>query len=206
MKSILLFALVGLFSGLMTTASAQDIKDQLASEACECIGKKDVDNMDAEDLQMQLSLCLMEAVGNNQAAFEKEYGTLDPSNQEALQQMGQDIGMRMVTKCPQYMMKLASQAPGQQQMAPAPSKVQAKLAGTIKSVEGDEVGVVTIAEASGRTHRLLWLDFFSGSDKLQDTKQAVGKKVTVQYEEIEAYSPKAQEYIKRKKLTGVSFQ
>lgn len=206
MKRIMLFALIGLFAGLLTPATAQDIKDKLAAEACDCIGEKDTDNMSTEDLQMQLSMCLMEAVGNNQAAFQEEYGTLNPSDQETMQKLGQDIGMRMVTKCPQYMMKLANQQAPPQSAAPAPTKKASSLQGTIKAVGGDEVAIVTVVEDNGRSHKLLWLDFFPGSDRLQNPSEAVGKKVTVEYQEMEVYSPKAKEYFKRKKIAGIRFE
>lgn len=199
----MLFALIGLFAGLLTPATAQDIKDKLAAEACDCIGEKDTDGMSTEDLQMQLSMCLMEAVGNNQAAFQEEYGTLNPSDQETMQQLGQDIGMRMVTKCPQYMMKLANQQAPPASAAPEQKNV---LSGTVKAVGGDEVGIVTVVEDNGRSHKLLWLDFFPGSDRLQNASEAIGKKVMVEFQEMEIYSPKAQEYFKRKKIVGIRFE
>jgi S1-C subfamily serine protease len=42
------------------------------------------------------------AVGDNQAAFEKEYGQLDPSNQSAMTRLGEQIGMKMAFKCPDF--------------------------------------------------------------------------------------------------------
>ncbi|HKK78695.1 MAG TPA: hypothetical protein VJ933_03660, partial [Phaeodactylibacter sp.] len=134
------------------------------------------------------------------------YGTLNPSDQETMQQLGQDIGMRMVTKCPQYMMKLANQQAAPQSTAPAPIKKASRLKGTIKAISGDEVAVVTVVEENGRSHKMLWLDFFPGSARLQNPSEAVGKEVTVEYQEMEVYSPKANEYFKRKKIAGISFK
>lgn len=205
MKRILFIALVGLCS---VPVFAQDVLDNLADDACECISQKDTDKMSMEELQMQLSMCLMESVGENQEAFQKEYGELDPTDQAGMQAFGQKVAMKMVNKCPQVMMKMAStgQVPPQAG-TPSAGKTAAagKLTGTIQDISGDEVAIVTVKEQNGRTHKLLWLGYFEGSDRLQGGSKVVGTEVEVMYEELEVYSPKAQEYFERKKITGVKF-
>ena len=111
MKGIITIALLGGFMVLAQPLIAQEaLLDKLADAACACITKKDTDSMSNEDLQMQLGFCIMEAVGANQAAFEKEYGALDPSDQSAMSKLGEQIGMKMAFKCPNVIMRMAGPA------------------------------------------------------------------------------------------------
>ncbi len=206
MKRIMTLALIGLFAAISSPLLAQDIMDKLAEASCECISKKDVDNMSMEDLQMQLGFCIMEAVGTNQEAFQAEYGDIDYTDQAAMTKLGEKIGMKMAFKCPEYIMKMAGgQAP--QGAAPAPMNAKMSMEGTLTGIEGEEVATLVIKEASGRTHKLLWMDYFEGSDQLiSNPKALVGKKVSVEYETAEMYSPQMKDYVERKKVTGIKVQ
>lgn len=199
-------ALLGAMMLLAQPVLAQDVLDILAGNACECISKKDTDQMSMEDLQMQLSMCLMESVGKNQEAFTREYGELDISDQAAMQDFAQKIAMRMVTKCPQVMMKVASTSQGMPQSSETP-KTATILEGVFQGVSGSEMAVIEIKEANGRTQKLLWMSYFQGSDQLISNPASLkGKAVTVEYETIEVYSPKAKEYFDRKKITSLKVQ
>ena len=211
MKKILFVALAAFMAGALQPLMAQDVLDILAEDACDCISKKDTDKMSMEDLQMQLSMCLMESVGNNQEAFQKQYGDFNPSDQAAMQEFGQQVGMKMVTKCPQVMMKVAGSAQAPPPSAEAPSTGQTKasgsLTGTFQGVSGEHVAVLTIKEDNGRAQNLLWLGYFEGSDQLIENSAGLkGKTVTVEFETIEVYAPKAKEYFDRKKVTSLKVQ
>ncbi|MEQ8707241.1 MAG: hypothetical protein RIC19_25135 [Phaeodactylibacter sp.] len=213
MKNILATALFGAFMLLAPAVNAQKallddiLLDVLADDACYCISKKDIDNMSVDDLQMQLSICLMEAVGDNQAAFEKQYGELNPSDQSAMTKLGEQIGMKMAFKCPNVIMKLAGQQPPQSMNAAPTAKSAGAVSGTFEGVSGDDIATITIKEANGRSQKLLWMGYFKGSDQLIENPGSLkGKKVMVEYETIEVYSPQAKEYFDRKKVTGLSTQ
>jgi hypothetical protein len=209
MKGIIITALLGAFMVLAQPLVAQEaLLDKLADTACACISKKDTDSMSNEDLQMQLGFCIMEAVGANQEAFEKEYGALDPSNQSAMTKLGEQIGMKMAFKCPNVIMKLAGQEPpqGMTSTTMAPS-AKGTISGAFQGVSGEDIATVMIKEANGRTQKLLWMGYFEGSDVLIGNPASLsGKNVTVEYETIEVYSPQAKEYFDRKKITGLSVQ
>ena len=61
MKAIFSIILLATFASL--PLAAQDLMDKLADASCECISRQDVDNMSQEQLQIQLGICIMEAVG-----------------------------------------------------------------------------------------------------------------------------------------------
>lgn len=201
MKRMYLIVLIALF-GLSTQTQAQSLKEKLAQAGCDCISKKDTDKMTQEQLQMELGACLMISMGDFQAEFATEYKDLDMTNQAAMTKFGEEIGMIMATKCPTVFMRMSAQA----NAASADEPKGGTMSGTIKEITGDDVATIVITDSNGRSHKLLWLGFFKGSDQLQDASKAAGKKVKVMYEEMEVYSPKAKEYYPRKKVTGIEFQ
>ncbi len=192
--------LLATLSGL--SLSAQDLMDKLADASCECISRQDVDNMTQEQLQMQLGFCIMEAVGKYPEEFQKEYGNLNPSDQAAMNKLGEQIGMKMAFKCPTVLMKVADV---QTQVQTAPAALQV-LTGTVKSIEGEEFATVTLTDEQGRSHKLLWLRYFKGSERfINEPSKVVGSKVQVKVESVEYYSPKAKEYFGRKEIREVEF-
>lgn len=201
MKNLLTLLLL---AGLCLPLAAQDLMDKLADEACTCISKKDVEKMDSEQLQIQLGFCIMESVGNHADEFQKQFGDLNPSDSEAMTKLGEQIGMKMAFKCPTVLMKMAT-VQTEVTTIPAPAMME-ELTGTVKAIDGDEIAQVTVVDEAGRTHKLLWLRYFKGSDRfISEPGKVVGSKVKVTFETIEAYSPKAREYYDRKEIREVEF-
>lgn len=182
--------------------AAQGVVDKLADASCECISKKDVDNMSQEQLQMQLGFCIMEAIGKYPEEFQKEFGDFDPSDQAAMNKIAEQIGMKMAFKCPAVLMKVAD-VQTQVQAAPAAMEV---LTGTIKSIDGEELATVTLTDEQGRSHKLLWLQYFKGSERfISEPSKVVGSKVRVKVEAVEYYYPRVKEYFGRKEIREVEF-
>lgn len=200
MKDIFLLTFLATLASL--PLAAQDLMDKLADASCECISKQDTDNMAQEQLQMQLGFCIMEAVGKYPEEFQKEYGNLNPADQAAMNKLGEQIGMKMAFKCPTVLMKVADV---QTQMQAAPAALQV-FTGTVKAIDGEEFATVTLIDEQGRSHKLLWLRYFKGSERfINEPSKVVGSKVQVKVESVEYYSPKAKEYFGRKEIREVEF-
>ena len=194
-----LFSLFLLAALASLPLAAQGLIDKLADASCECISKQDVDNMSQEQMQMQLSLCMMEAVGKYPEEFQKEFGNLNPGDQAAMNKFAEQVGMKMAFKCPTVLMKVADV---QAQVQATTSTLQV-LAGTIKAIDGEEFATVTLTDEQGRTHKLLWLRYFKGSERfISEPSKVIGSKVQVKVESVEYYSPKAKG---RKEIREVKF-
>jgi hypothetical protein len=201
-KIMLIFAAMLL---LAAPVSAQDLLDKLADYSCNCLSQKNLDNASTEEIQMQMGFCIMEAVGKYPDEFQKAYGSLDPSDQAAMTKLGEDIGMKMAFKCPNTLMKLAVMET--QTTTTSTVTTVSTLKGTLKAVEGDDFSQLVIRDEAGRTHKLLWLEYFNGSERLiSSPEKAIGRQVTVQYETIECYSPKVNDYINCKAVKEVTYQ
>ena len=201
MKGYHFFALI---LPLLTTIplQSQEIIDQMASDACDCMNEKDLSDKSAEEIQMELSLCLMQKISSYQKQLQEQL-KVNISDQKDMQDLGQKIGLKMVTICPETMMKMA-----QVQSATAPSAPEEaetyQLEGTVTGIEGDEFTFLVLKDESGRTQKFLWLRYFDGSDAFAGNPgSAVGKKVRLIYAPIECYSPKLNEYLQRNEIKAL---
>ncbi|MBI5914192.1 MAG: hypothetical protein HY842_02350 [Bacteroidetes bacterium] len=205
MKIIILPIVLTVFAAFTLPLSAQgDLVDKLAVQTCECISKKGPKNLSAEELQTQLGFCMLEAIGQNEAAFKKKYGDVSFTDQAAMTKVGEEVGTAMVYKCPDVMMKLA-QTEIQSQPA-ATAAATGEINGTVKAIEGSELAQIVITDESGRAQKLVWFGYFEGSERfINEPRKTIGKKVKVEYREIEAYSPQAREYYARKEVLSITF-
>lgn len=197
------FLLVAIFSFSATTLSAQDLLDKLAEASCSCISQKSSDNLSSDELQIQMGFCIMEAVGKYPEDFQKQYGNLDFTDQQAMTKLGEDIGMRMAFKCPDVLMKMAAV----ETETTVTTTTVSNISGTLRAIEGDDFSQLVVEDESGRKHKLLWLGYFNGSEQLiEDQSRAIGRRVNVSYETVECYSPKANDYINCKEIKALSFE
>jgi len=183
------------------TLNGQEVLDKIAGDACSCMAAKDLSPTDQEALQMEVSMCLMQKIGNYQSQLQEQLN-VDFSNQAALQEMGQKVGMKMASICPETMMKIAQvQASGSGSVS---VESVSRLEGTVVGVEGDEFTLIAVKDAGGRTQKFLWLRYFEGSDAfLKNPEALVGKKVRLSYAPLEAFSPKLNEYLQRNEIRSL---
>ncbi len=188
--------------GCAAQSFAQTISDaeiqQLAVVACECVDTDNIQDTSMDDIEVILGLCIMEGLGKYPAIFEK----ISIEDEGAMEQLGERIGIAMLSSCPEVMMSIATADMDQD----AKEEQDAVLQGTIQNIEGDKFTFVTIKTEAGRTEKLLWLSYFDGADELvQMGEKALNQKVSFTYIQIECYSNVHKEYINRKMITGISF-
>lgn len=198
-----LFKLIftGLLTIFLTTIQAQSdqMLDLIAQETCKCFESKNLDNISAEQLNMELGFCMMESLGKHQQSFQDEI-KLDYTDQAAMQAFGEKVGLKMAMKCPALMMKLATLQNDQS----ANGQEETTLTGTLMGVEGDEFGFILLKGDDGSAYRLLWLRDFDGAEALAANPAALkGKKVKVTYADIRCYSPRMKKYLDRKEVRSL---
>jgi hypothetical protein len=96
---------------MATVTLAQDAEegllDVITKETCECAEAIDV-TLTGDDLTLKLGLCVMEAALPYKDRIQKELG-LDLMNYEGNDsyELGQKVGMQMLTHCPDFIMRMA---------------------------------------------------------------------------------------------------
>ncbi|WP_291720661.1 hypothetical protein [Bernardetia sp.] len=185
---------------------ADALKDRMAQEVCDCISSSDVDFEDGEALKLKLGLCLMQSIGENQNQIQKV--GIDIENEENITRFGEDIGLAMATKCPAVFMGFAKKELEEKRKSNKDEEVKVQaLTGTITKVEEEAFVTIVVKDEEGRSHNMLWLEFFENSEELKENySNLTGKDVSIEYYEKEYYNPKIEDYVKVKVLRRVDFE
>ena len=188
------FCVLSLFLSASVVHS-QEILDVFAKEACECIKAKDVSAMKGDQLNMELGLCIMGSLSDHQGEYEEKLN-IDITDQASMQKLGEQIGLKMVVTCPEVMMKIAG-------ASEQPAAQGGTLTGTIQELGGTEFAYLIVKDDQGRDHKMLWLRYFQGSEALKADSGLKGKKVSVNYNTMECYSPSLKDYYNCKEITSL---
>ncbi len=197
---VLAFVLVG-FTGEL---QAQKIMDKLVEDCCAEIKKKDLSK--SNDIQKELQDIMMMVFVQNIDGLTKEYGA-DIANEDKMSKMGEELGMRLVVECPEFMavaIQMAADDPSlleDDDDSPSTNSVS----GTFQGVEGEDFVMVKIKDSKGKTQSFLWAEPFENAGKLTNARSLKNKEVTVTYEVREFYNGKADDYQEVRVITGISF-
>ncbi len=183
---------------------ADAIKDKMAQEICDCITNSDVDTNDEEELKLKLGMCMMQSIGDNEKLLSK--AGIDIKKEGAISIFAESLGMVMATKCPMVFMGLAKKELEQESEEEEKEAIQ-QLEGIISKVEEGSFVTLIIKDNEGRSHNVLWLEFFENADEVkQNYEKLKGMAVSVKYYEKEYYNPKIEDYVKVKVLKKVDFE
>jgi hypothetical protein len=136
----------------------------------------------------------------------------DSSNaEESGRKLGEKVGLNMVKFCPEVLMALADsqglldETDNTEMIDKSTFLEDKSINGVIKKMEGDDIVTLVVKDESGKTQKFLWLENFSGSYKLIESKIVNKLKVMVYYKSIEVYSPKLKEYVVKKQITRIDY-
>lgn len=205
MKKIifLFFFLVGFSSiAFAQNKKADAIKDKMAQEICDCITTSDVDLDNEEDLKLKLGMCMMQSISSNEKPLRKAGITIE--DEDDISTFAEDLGLIMATKCPAVFMGFAKKELEENRKE---KTVTQTLTGTISEVEEGSFVTLIIKDEEGRSHNVLWLEFFENADEVKESYSKLkGMSVSVEYYEKEYYNPKIEDYAKVKVLRSVEFE
>ena len=209
MKKIIFFVLCFISYSSMSFAQnkkANALKDKIAQEVCDCISQSDVDLDNEEDVKLKLGLCLMQSISENQKQA-KKLG-IEIEDKESLTRFSEDVGLSMASKCPTIFMGFAKKELKKNEKSNLTQEVEVQtLEGTITNVEEGAFVTITIKDNEGRSHNVLWLEFFENADELKENYSNLkDKEIDVEYYEKEYYNPKIEDYVKVKVLRKVEFK
>ncbi|MES2776170.1 MAG: hypothetical protein V4722_18475 [Bacteroidota bacterium] len=202
-KIILPFALV--LTGYQALHSqATPALDKVSKATCDCMTKQKDKIKTQADAERIISVCMMQTAGDNLTALQKELKikTMDMAGGKKL---GQAVGIKLASDCPVFMEKMMQIQGGGVETPTDNSKLTAteksNFMGEIVQVETDGYLYVHIKNEAGRITKFLWLEYFKGSDPYKANPQLlVGKKVEIQWQQIEIYNAKLNDYVDAKEI------
>lgn len=211
MKKVqLIFCFLAL-SLVTTYAQDDDFMDQIVEKACSCAKELDFSSMEQQAIQEKLGLCMIQNLMNMDQEKLKTMN-VDMTDQKKMNEFSQKMALKMASKCPDVMMKMAMQQ-GQVSTAPSSSSKPdtkgefAAISGTVKGIVGKDLTFVQLEDASGSISAFMWLDQFEGEAAFRSNPEAmIGKKVRITYDKIDVYSPNSKTYSSRKVIKSLSVE
>ncbi len=206
MKKQILTAM--LLIGGAITIHAQDVLDKVAEGSCSCV--KQIDrSLKGDDLETQLGLCIVQQFSQHNDELKRQYHvTVDDLGTSKGKKLAEQVGVKMVSKCPDEMVRIVANSKaseGDGQAAAAGSTTGSFDGASVNDIIQGQYATVLVRDGSGREQKLLWLEYFDGSDLLKDGASAVkGKKFKIDYVEKEIYNPTLRDYVKTKVITRVA--
>lgn len=167
--------------------------DRMGKSVCECVEKKGDDLKDATQAQFELAfgVCLIKAYNEDQEYY-KSKGIKMSTNGDAMEALGEEIGMKMAEYCPELLLSMAAFYEDDEDFAEEANEIMS-IVGTIEKVEDGTFHTLIIKGDDGRTYKMLWLTYVNNHDILLEAV-ANKKPHTFTYYETEMYDNRINEY------------
>ncbi|MCU0437212.1 MAG: hypothetical protein MUC49_04810 [Raineya sp.] len=188
---------------LTHVAFSQDLMNKMSKDACGCIEKKTAQG--EKDVQQLMQACVMEAMMNNMNEFMQQYGDAmqDPKKMESF---GMELGMKLTKDCPAFM-KVAG---GSSNLTMKGELVGVdktlSLEGTVESFKVKTLATITLV-SNGVKEDFVILERFEGSENVfGKEKEIKGKRMKIEYKEMEIYNPSKKAFEKQKMVKSITMK
>ena len=186
----------------------------MSEEICTEMKTKKIDK---SNFELTLGLVLMKSINNNKQNVEKFYGKKMYGENGVLEKIGEDLGVIMVTRCPEMFEKLNDIGALDKYVDDIESKDVAEtdssyveedeeplfVSGTYTGSKSEGFYSIEVTENNGKTNKLILLDKFENSFLLTDKVLKLNDKVKILYYESELFDPKLNLFVNTKIITEI---
>lgn len=183
---------------------AQGIIDKLAELTCLCMEDKGVENKSTDELTQIMTDCLTQNLIENIAQFQQEL-SVEITDQEAMQKVGEQIGAKMAVVCPTTIMALAT---AEETPIEEAEEDENTFTGEVTVVKADGgLTLLFLSNPNGMTEPYVWLAPFDGDEALIELKEDLkGTTITVRYQELDIFVGSQGTYVTRKVITAAKIE
>lgn len=184
------------------TGYSQDALTVVTKEVCSCTeGKKETLKTATPDgLKMQLGLCILTSYTAHKTEIVAQYGEVMEKD-GAMEKLGEDIGMKMVTICPDVLMSIAAIGGFDEDEVATPVTEEKKIEGEISEIKTEQFVTIQVKDKNARAHNFLFLDYFETASLYTNGEIKKGSKIIVTYSEYEMFDAKEKEFRYYKVIT-----
>lgn len=206
MKQAFLLVLT-IFIVTVATAQKRSAIDKAVDSTCKCLEAVKAKIKSPEDFDKYGEGCVIKsAIPFLPEIAKEEKIPLDElgDDDEIGDKMGKKIGLKLVTDCPVFL-ELVAQYSGEDDEDEG--EVTGKLKGTVTSVEAGDHLYINVKEETGKIVKLVWLQYFPGVDDFKSSPDALkGKKVSVQWKQVEVYAVKQKDFVTVKQVVKLAVE
>ncbi|MCJ8289817.1 MAG: hypothetical protein HRT58_09155 [Crocinitomicaceae bacterium] len=197
--------IIAVMFGMNVVAQTEKQITKVTNSTCECLQDKGIESGDMNKLQMELGICMLAAMGENNISIDVN----DPSEIESF---GEKIGIQLAYSCPKFLEIIGEMVEEDPDMLndimDARDEPSMEIStGIVSEVKSDDFVTLKIKNISGKKETFFWMQHFEGSSLLENDGRAIlQKNVYIEYETIEVYSPKLEDYIDLKIIRFLSIE
>lgn len=171
---------------------------KLATSTCECANKS------SDISETSLGICILDALNQLTDKEKKTIGYTGSNKIEVIEKISENIGIEMVSICPDIFTKLDFGSDEEQANADeAVVEEDLIVNGTFESIATNEFNTVTLLNDKNEKQEFLWLVSFDGDTLLIKKKLEKGDKIEITYSEHEFFDPKTNSYKKGNMILGM---
>jgi hypothetical protein len=126
---------------------------------------------------------------------------LSMEDNTAMHNLGAGIAKNLMTEKCQGFMALAVKMAGKDDDAGSGSNA---TEGKFRRMDNKGFNYIVLVDENNQEKSFLWLEQFAGSEKFADAANLAGKKLKIDWKEIEVYLPTAKGYYKVKEITAIT--
>jgi hypothetical protein len=176
LKIALIFLLM--MSSIVSSQEKENILDVIAKKTCEYLSSDEIKDLSGEPLAMRMGVKIIQLYDQYKKELNEIGIVFDSDNaEESGRKLGEKVGMNMIKFCPDVLMALVDRESvtddevDKEMIGKASFLEDNYVKGKIKKMEGDDIITLVVKDNSGKTQKFLWLENFTGSDKLIETKK-----------------------------------
>jgi hypothetical protein len=194
------------------TAFGQGAMDRTLKDACDCVNAYTKEVSDYDSYMNLIIECASPLIVQNADELSKELGISGKSQMEAIEEIGSQVGERLVVECPRFTeitFKVLGEDPTLMEEVMDEYSEEGDENGLIES--GSVVSItkeipcqIKVKNDMGETLNFLWTDPIGIEDTyISHPEKLKGKNVELVYYMTEIYDPKSGSYQTRKVLAEV---
>jgi len=191
-----------LLSLVFFTTNAQEIIDVVTQEVCTCIEtqKAKFSALPPDKLKVQLGLCMIGGYTAHKDKVMAAYGNV-MENEEAMNKFGEDIGMKMITVCPETLMSIAGAADTSGEITSSAEVLS--IEGKVTEIKNEQFTTILVKDKNGRVYSFIVLNYFDSASLIIGDELKKNASVAIKYSEVELYDNKAKEFRFYKVISGI---
>lgn len=175
----------------------EDPVPEIAEKTCDCIEEKEIDSQ-TDNWEMKFGLCLIEQAMPYSKEIKAQYGIdLDRMDASVGEALGQLVGVRMASRCPQVFENFDSADFDEDE------REEGYVRGKVLEVSTDRLVTIHLKGEDGKIYKLLWADSFEGDNELIfNYREMIGEMAYFEFKIEEYFDARIDEYIPFRIITS----
>ena len=198
MKKLFLFLFLSSNAFFAQSLSKEQLIDEMAATGCACASKQ---QLTKDNFELTLGLCILESVNKFEKDVDVHYGKNVTTNQEKMEALGYDMGLKMALKCPSVFQLMVDGTDSEN--ADDTVEEDLMITGTLAEIKSSQFLTFSVKESSGKINNFLLLNTFDNAFLLTDKVLKSNDNLEVYYYESELFDPKAAKFVSFKIVTDI---